>query len=335
MYHEKFYGTHYEAGLRWGAALFKKGKRLLENVPFPITGERVRFAKACRPFYEKWYPEVLEEIRGIEEGQQEESGKLEAVLLSMYCILPENRCSCLAFREGEHIILGRNSDFLAGSDRFSMNGVYRLNGGYASFQGNTTSFVEMEDGVNEHGFAVGLTSVYPACRGDGLNAGMLLRYGLERCRTVEAFIRALEVLPVASCQTFTAVDKTGAAAVIECGPMGMEVCRLDEEHTFVAAVNAFHLDAMKPYRTEGIDDWDAEERYKTIRRAFEGGGTGDAVFFAMEILKGTYGFLCQYDRKTGKDTVWSAVYDVGPGRIWRCEGNPSRKNFQEDGRFRF
>jgi len=48
----------------------------------------------------------------------------------------------------------------------------------------------------------------------------------------------------------------------------------------------------------------------------------------MDVLK----FLCQYDRETGKDTVWSVVYDVGEGRIYRCEGNPSRKRFAEDER---
>ena len=335
MDHQVFHGTHDEAGYEWGRKLLREGRSLLADVPFPVTKERVRFAEACRPLYEKWYPEVLEEIRGIAAGQQAEQKKLEAVLLGMYAILPENRCSCLAFRDGAHMILGRNSDFLAGSEQMSMNCIYRLDGGCASFQGNTTAFVEMEDGVNEYGFAAGLTSVYPICRGYGLNAGMLLRYGLERCRTVEAFEKALETLPMASCQTFTAVDAAGAAAVIECGPMGMKVCRLDEEHSFVAAVKAFHLDAMTPYRAEGIDDWNAEERYRTIHSAFASERTADAVSFAMDVLRGTYGFLCQYDPATGKDTVWSSVYDVGARRIWRCEGNPSRKEYEEDGRFVF
>lgn len=235
MDHQIFHGTHDEAGYEWGRKLLREGRSLLADVPFPVTKERVRFAEACRPFYEKWYPEVLEEIRGIAAGQQAEQKELEAVLLGMYAILPENRCSCLAFQDGAHMILGRNSDFLAGSEQLSMNCIYRL----------------------------------------------------------------------------------------------------DEEHSFVAAVNAFHLDAMTPYRAEGIDDWNAEERYRTIHSAFASERTADAVSFAMDVLRGTYGFLCQYDPATGKDTVWSSVYDVGARRIWRCEGNPSRKEYEEDGRFVF
>lgn len=336
MYHERFKGTHYEAGFLWGKRLREHGKHILEQVPFSISEERVRYAEKCRSYYEKWYPEVLEEIRGITDGQGTEAGRLETVLLSMYGIIPETRCSCLAFRQGEHVILARNSDFLTETEKLNMNCIYRLDGAY-HFQGNTTAFVEMEDGVNEYGFAVGLTSVYPSCLGYGLNAGMLLRYGLERCRTVEDFVNTLSRLPVATSQTFTVVDRTGTAAVIECNAEHMEVCYVKKECMFVSAVNAFHLEGMKQYRTDGMDDWEAQRRYETMQSAFACGREGmkEAFSFAVDVLRGRYGFICQYDRKTGKDTVWSVIYDVGVGKIWRCEGNPSRKVYKEDGRFGF
>lgn len=56
---------------------------------------------------------------------------------------------------------------------------------------------------------------------------------------------------------------------------------------------------------------------------------------AAALLSGRYGYICQYDRKTGKDTVWSVIYDVKNKRIFRVEGNPSRKSFMEDKRFKF
>ncbi len=354
MYHLRFQGTHYDIGRKWGARLFERKTLLLENVPFPITDDRMDFAKRCRPVYEKWYPEILEEIRGIAEGQRAGAELFEAVLLSMYGIIPENKCSCFAFREGERVILARNSDFLTKLEKLYMNCIYRFDGKSYAFQGNTTAFAEMEDGVNEHGLAIGLTSVYPKELGYGLNAGMLLRCGLERCRTVEEFIRLLKTVPAASSQTFTAADRTGAAAVIECNPKRTEICRVDEDKPFVLAVNAFYLSGMRRYRVEGIDDWNAKERYETMQRAFtqrEGGCMSEetrsgkkqsqaagpeedgAVSFAADVLGGRYGFLCQYDRRTGKDTVWSVIYDVGRGRSYRCEGNPSRKKFVEDRRF--
>lgn len=333
MYHARFQGTHYEIGFKWGDRLFKYGKLLLSNVPFPISRERLSFAKQCRPFYEKWYPEVLEEIKGIAKGQRAETDKLEAVLLGMYCIMPENKCSCFAFRDGTHIVLARNSDFLTAVEKLTMNCIYKFSGGYNAFQGNTTAFVEMEDGINEQGLAIGLTSVYPKKLGYGLNAGMLLRYGLERCSTVEGFIAKLRQLPIASSQTFTAVDGTGTAAVIECNSDKIEVCYAGEKKRFVSAVNEFKLEGMKTYKIEGMDNWNSEERYTTIDTAFCQDRTQAAVPFAMDVLSGKHGFICQYDRKTGKDTVWSVIYDAGGKKIYRCEGNPSRKPFAQDSRF--
>ncbi len=333
MYHARFKGTHYEIGQKWGARLLRYGKYLLDNVPFQISPERIAYSKQCRPFYEKYYPDILEEIRGIAEGQEIEPDRLEAVLLNMYCIMPENKCSCFAFREGNHILLARNSDFLTEIEDLYMNCIYRFTDSGNSFMGNTTAFVEMEDGVNEHGLAIGLTSVYPKVLGYGLNAGMLLRYGLEKCRTVEEFVQALERLPIASSQTFTAVDREGTAVVIECNSHKVEICRVGGNVSFVSAVNEFHTEGMKEYLTEGIDTWNAGERYETIQTAFQGSREKEAVPFAMDVLKGRYGFICQYDRCSGKDTVWSVVYDVGEGKIYRCEGNPSRRKYVEDRRF--
>ncbi len=333
MYHSRCKGTRYEMGLRWGSRLLECGKYLLRNVPFPITEDRRQFAAKCRPYYQRYFPEILEEIRGIANGQRIDASQLEAVLFSMYSIMPTNKCSCFAFRDGEHIILARNSDFLTETEKLNMNCIYQFQESSYSFLGNTTAFVEMEDGVNQYGLAIGLTSVYPKKIGFGLNAGMLLRYGLERCRTVAEFIEALKVTPIASSQTFTAVDTQGIAAVIECNTDRVEVCYLDKAHPYVLAVNKFYLKGMEACQAEGIDNWQAEERYQTIQSAFSQRGETPAISFAMKTLGGAYGFLCQYDRKTGKDTVWSAIYDVGKGDIYRCEGNPSRKAFKEDRRF--
>lgn len=250
MYHARFRGTHYEIGQKWGARLLRHGKYLLDNVPFQISPERIAYSKQCRPLYEKYYQDILEEISGIAQG-----------------------------------------------------------------------------------LAIGLTSVYPKVLGYGLNAGMLLRYGLEKCRTVEEFVQALERLPIASSQTFTAVDREGVAVVIECNSHKMEICRVGGNVSFVSAVNEFHTEGMKEYLTEEIDTWSAGERYETIQTAFRDSREKEAVSFAKDVLRGRYGFICQYDRGSGKDTVWSVVYDVGEGKIYRCEGNPSRRKYAEDQRF--
>ena len=132
-------------------------------------------------------------------------------------------CSCFAFTTEHEILLGRNSDFLTEIERLNQNVVYKLTDGVYSFTGNTTAFVEIEDGVNEHGLAVGLTSVYPNQCKPGFNAGMIVRYLLEKCKNVSEAVSCLYQLPIASAQTLTLADAMGTITVIECNAEQIKV----------------------------------------------------------------------------------------------------------------
>ena len=58
--------------------------------------------------------------------------------------------------------------------------------------------------------------------------------------------------------------------------------------------------------------------------------------FDKNLLSGKYGFLCQYDRKNlNIDTIWSSIYSIKNKTVYRTEGNPSRKKYNEDKRLIF
>lgn len=350
MYHAHLRGTHREAGFRWGSLLLKHKNILTGHIPFDITAERMEYAMACEPVYRRYYPEILEEIWGLSEGQQCDGQILKTVLFSMYAIPPFSCCSCFAVSDGENALLGRNSDFLTELEKLNMNVIYRLSDGAYAFTGNTTAFVEMEDGVNEHGLAAGLTTVAPFVRRPGFNAGLLLRYLLEKCRSVPEAIAALNSIPIASPLTLTMADASGSIAVAECLPGRVEIAHTmsgtpqNKKPSFVCATNKFHLPPMTPFNLPDIDDWNAEERYQTMFRALRErkasadssrteNSTDQNLDFAQNLLSGQNGFICQYDRATGKDTVWSVIYDLKTPRIFRAEGNPSRRTHREDNRF--
>ena len=249
---------------------------------------------------------------------------------------PSCNCSCFAFTTEQEILLGRNSDFLTEIERLNQNVVYKLTDGVYSFTGNTTAFVEIEDGVNEHGLAVGLTSVYPNHCKPGFNAGMIVRYLLEKCKNVSEAVSCLYQLPIASAQTLTLADAMGTITVIECNAEQIKVEKtLNNNLSFVCATNTFHFPEMMGYNNDKIDNWFAEERYQTLYSAFNRENGGFNLPFAEKLLSGDYGFLCQYDRNTGKDTVWSVIYDMKRHKIYRSEGNPGRHKFKEDTRFQF
>lgn len=334
MYHGRFKKSHYEAGYNWGRLLYNHGKIIRNNHTFTITQKRKEFAEKCLPIYKKYYPEVLEEIKGLADGQNCSCEDFYTFLLSMYCFEFNNHCTCIAVHDKNSIFLGRNSDFLVSLEKLYMNCLYNLDNVYA-FNGNTTAFIEMEDGINEYGLAVGLTFIYPTVIKPGFNAGMLVRYLLEKCKTTNEALAVLKSIPIASQQTLTIADREGNIVVVECNCEEMEIIRSSNDEGFVIATNEFVSDKMKPYNNYKVDGWKAEERYSVAYNTLKehkGSFTFDLI---RDILSGKYGFMCQYDRKTDADTVWSVIYDIKNNEICRVEGNPKRKPFKKDIRLKF
>lgn len=334
MYHDRFRKSHYEAGYTWGSRLYNKGIEISRNFTLEKLEERTAFARDCLPAYEKYYPEILEEMKGVADGQKSRYEDFCIFLLGMYCFEFSPHCTCFAFQDKDHLIFARNSDCLVALEKLYANCLYQLSGAYA-FNGNTTALIEMEDGINEHGFAVGLTFIHPERKNAGLNAGMLVRYLLEKCKTTDEAIELLNGIPIASQQTLTVMDQTGSFAVIECNCSRVEVRKPAEQDDFLVATNNFVSPEMVEYNNDTSENWRSDERYSVACRALKENRDHFSVELAQEILSGKYGFLCQYERSKGVDTVWSVIYDVKNKKIFRAEGNPSRKNFVEDRRMKF
>lgn len=333
MYHTHFRGTHYHIGYSYGSALKKHGNYILKQVPWPIGPDQISFAAACRPFYQDCFPEILEEIQGLADGQGCPASHLETVLFCMYCMVPSCHCSHFAVRNRTNVLFRRNSDFLICIEKLYTNSIYHFAGNSYAFQGNTTAFVEMEDGINEHGLAIGLTMVPSRIIRPGIHAGMLLRMILEKCTNVQEACELIEKIPLASGQTFLMADQNGTIALVECGSFGMDLLIPEKQEAFVCATNRFHLAHTKPYQDDDADDWQAEERYQTLLQTLQAGYDSFSLEDAKGLLSGKNGFLCQYDRTTGKDTVWSVLWDVSNRILYRAEGNPARIPYKKDERF--
>ena len=334
MYHGRFKKSYYEAGFHWGNLLYKNGKIIRCNSTFTITEERKEFARKCLPIYERYYPEILEEIQGLAQGQHSSYEDFYTFLFSMYCFEFHNHCTCIAVRDKDHILFGRNSDFLVSLEKLYMNCLYCLDNAYA-FNGNTTAFIEMEDGINEYGLAVGLTVSYRNIIKPGFNAGMLVRYLLGKCKTTDEVLTMLKRIPIASGQTLTIADRTGNIVVVELTSEAIEIIKPTEDGEFVTTANQFHSSSMKRFNNYEIDDWKSEERYLVSYNALQEHRNNYSFELIRDILSGKYGFMCQYDRKTNADTVWSVIYDIKNNCIYRVEGNPKRKKFKKDMRLKF
>ena len=224
MYHAHFRGTHYEAGFRWGSLLLKhKNIILVEHTICKSHRSGLTMLCPAFRFMKSITMRLWKKLQGLADGQQCDVRILQAVLFSMYSMPPSCNCSCFAFTTEHEILLGRNSDFLTEIERLNQNVVYKLTDGVYSFTGNTTAFVEIEDGVNEHGLAVGLTSVYPNQCKPGFNAGMIVRYLLEKCKNVSEAVSCLYQTTDCFSANFNLADAMGTITVIECNAEQIKV----------------------------------------------------------------------------------------------------------------
>ena len=330
MYHGHFKGTHFQSGYLYGIKLLKNNFKISNQPTFSINQSKKEFALKCLPIYQHFYPEIIEEIKGLANGQQIDFEDILTFLLSMYCFEFENKCTCIAISNHDNIILGRNSDFVSSLKKLTMNCIYKLDNTYA-FTGNTTAFIQMEDGVNEYGLACGLTFIYPETIAPGLNAGMLIRYILEKCQTVTQAINFLKEVPIASNQIITLADSKGRIVVVECNCQNVLV--IDSSNHYLVATNHFNLPSMQLYNNNNIDNLASDKRYLNANQALANHQLSKELI--KDILSGKHGFMWQYSRKSGVDTIWSVIYDLKNKQIERVEGNPGQKKYLNDNRFKF
>lgn len=89
----------------------------------------------------------------------------------------------------------------------------------------------------------------------------------------------------------------------------------------VYTVNSFTSDDMKMHDDEHGNDYDSHKRYEVVIDSFSSGKIkDDYIETTKHLLKGDYGFMCQYDNEPDFETVWSSIFDLGSLIIYPCRG---------------
>ena len=341
MYHLRLKGDHYEMGVKRGKIL----NRGQISFPLQLDEFQLEHGKQSEAVLRKFFPEVCEEIRGVSDSINEDYLHFVSWMLCMGCCMYnlENNipievrgCTAFAYAGGGRMIYGRNNDLPPYLRDGSKSEIYAPKNGNR-FHITTSSFINGEEGLNEHGLAVAMTFVmtdFKKIRA-GFNSCFIVRYLLEKANNTEQAISQLCDLPIASNCNILLADKDGRMAVVECTP---SVKNVREAETFdngriVCTVNSFISDKMKPYDDADGNDYDSYKRYRVVMDSFSSGRIrDDYIETTKQLLKGDYGFMCQYDNEPDFDTVWSSIFDLEKLTIYGAEGDPRKKKFVTDNR---
>lgn len=343
MYHPRLKGTHYEMGQKMGN-IFRKSKA---EFPIRLDSFQTKYGKESTFLLKKYFPEAAEEIRGITDVIKYDYDLFGAWLMCMGCCLniddtgsvEVRGCTAFSFCNQGRVYYGRNNDLPPFLKKVSKS-IYYQPRSKLSFILNTSSFINGEEGINQFGLVAAMTFVKPKIDEikPGINSVFLVRYILENCRNVAEGIDSLSKLPIASSCNILLTDKKGDMLVAECTP-GKIHLRYPEKNNdgreFIITVNHFTSDIMKKYEDGNGNAYFSEERYQNVLNALRKISDKDIVKgdeFTRDILRGKYGFICQYKKELNFDTIWSSIFDITGNRIFRSEGNPHRTKFITDSR---
>jgi predicted choloylglycine hydrolase len=342
MYHPRLKGNHYEMGRKMGN-IFKKC-----NARFPINLDQfqTKFGRKSGKLLKQFFPEAALEIKGITDVIEFDNELFTAWMMCMGCCLDleednsvEGRgCTAFGFEHNGQLFYARNNDLPPFLRKVSKSEYY-LPLGKIGFIMNTSSFINGEEGINQHGLVAAMTFVVPKLEEikPGLNSVFLVRYILENCKNVNEGLDALKRLPIASSCNILLMDRLGRMVVAECNPLKINL-RHPEINTknerFIITVNHFTSKVMWEHDASNRDIYFSKERYHTAYNAMMNIGYNDGVKHAKNILSGKYGFMCRYDKDLNFDTIWSSVFDISNQKIFRAEGNPQKTIFIEDKRLK-
>lgn len=338
MYHPRFRGKHYEMGRKMGKIFIKAG------AVFPISLDpfQQEYGRQSAKILKHVFPEVADEIKGITDVTGIDNESFTSWMMCMGCCLdPENGncmevrgCTAFSFIHEGNIYHGRNNDLPPFMKKTSMSEFYRPENGY-SFILNTSSFVNGEEGINEHGLVAAMTFVIPKKEEikPGINSVFIVRLILEKCKTVTEAIRLLANIPVSSNCNIILTDRSGMMVVEECNPFEINLRHPDKNHSgepFIITVNHFTSDKMKCHETGSEKTYSSKERYLTAYHALMNGHNSSPIDYAEDILRGKHGFMCQYDKSLNFETIWSSLFDLSEMRLFIAEGDPRKVGYSED-----
>ena len=319
-------GTSYEIG-------YQLGKMTGQIPPLKAThtrgmdgfdAEKVNEAVAL---FDRWCPGLTEELRGFANALEVDPERI--FFYGMTCLLP--RCSQIAVlpsvsTDGKPL-LARNYEFDNKAEDFclvrtSVNGKY-------THMGTSVLHFGRDDGFNEHGLAVTMSScgfpvgALPYMRTPklkGLQFWAVIRALLENCKDVQEALDYLGGMPIAYNINLMLMDKSGNAALVETldGRHAIKRIGADSPEQLLWATNHAVLPDLIPYEPKAFVH--SARRFEWI-----GEQLNDATDITKERLKGMLlsmypdGLCCHYFEEFF-GTTKSMVISPADGTIELCWG---------------
>ncbi|UCD08114.1 MAG: linear amide C-N hydrolase [Dehalococcoidales bacterium] len=212
-----FQGNHYDIGQQ-AVAAFRNNPVLSSGYTFDE-----KLYKAQLDIYREYYPEILEELKGMVEGGGFEEKKLvflftcsEIIFFTEMLKIPPG-CTIYGIRNRNGAFVGRNYDWSPEAENQVawltwLNPEKNLYTGFTDLgAGSNTA----EDTINDKGLYIGLTFASNHRWSYGISNIHICRLVAETCATVDEALAVFERVPLCCPKNYFIADRYGDMAVVE------------------------------------------------------------------------------------------------------------------------
>jgi len=322
MYHPKLSGTYYEMGFKYGRILKRVGYRHPK-----LPDKMKKFGKECEAEVKRVFPEILEEFQGFADGCGISCDDLKAFIFS---IGAEKHNSCSIFAASlPNPIFGRNYDFYYEYKKHAETCLTMPKNAYWSV-GNSTVFIGKEDGLNEAGLAIAMSSVRPKAFKPGINWFIAIRAVLDKCSNVADAVKFLSKVKFSLSNNYLLVDESGDMAIVEASHQTARVRK--PEQGFLVATNHFIHQEMKDAENVKERPPDSVRRYERVTEIIGNNGGEVDIKLAKKILSDHKGYVCSHVKAIKLGTLWSLIALPISKTFLVASGHPCKARYREDKR---
>jgi len=314
-----FKGNPYEIGKQKGVIYKQNGLTLgwagVENNP--------NIFKQQLKTYEKYYPEMIEEVKGIAKGACfDEKETLNSFLTSEIYWYTNNlgierECTIFGVQNKNGAFVGRNYDWHPSSERLWE--IYKIRGlnkhsvvaitdmATAPKPNPTKTFYYADDAINDKGLFVGLTFSTNDKWSFGIAAMHMVRFIAERCKSVNEAIDIFKDVPICVPKNFFIADKEGRMAVVEHTSKKFKVLRprngvLIQTNHYIDPILAKEDKVLEktPFHNTYLRYYEALQRIEFIKKDFK--------FKDITKILGHKSYI--YQNFKDVKTIWSLGLDM-------------------------
>jgi predicted choloylglycine hydrolase len=215
-------GNYKKIGFQLGQIYRRNGKSFAD-----VKINKDLYAKQL-VYYKKYYPELLEELRGIADGGNYDGDKVIYDNLIGEINWYKNKikktsCTVFGVKNNFGTFVGRNYDWYpeakAAMYKYdnpeSYSYVAITDSGYFPGAKKENVFYYPDDAINEKGLYIGITFADGPDTSFGLSSSHIRKLIIEKCQSVAEALAMFKKIPVSCPKNFFIADKTGEMAVAE------------------------------------------------------------------------------------------------------------------------